>query len=35
LFLGESESLYGASQNFELLDLRSTGVYQKIPQRTL
>lgn len=35
LFLGEAESLYGASQDFEPLDLRSTGVYQKIPQRTL
>jgi chemotaxis protein methyltransferase CheR len=35
LFRGESESLYGASQDFELLDLQSTGVYQKMSQRTL
>jgi chemotaxis protein methyltransferase CheR len=35
LFLGESESLYGISQDFERLDLRSNGVYQKIPQRIL
>ena len=34
LFLGESESLYGASQDFEPVDLRSTSVYQKISQRT-
>jgi chemotaxis protein methyltransferase CheR len=34
LFLGESESLYGASQDFELVDLHSSGVYQKMQQRT-